>query len=175
MDVRLDLVMVDAAIQQRAIDDEVVSRYMALMQDGVEFPPIELVFDGKDYWLWNGFHRYQCAKKLKQTEITARVKNGSKRDALWLSFSANKDHGFRRQSGVAKRIIERILIDKVWSKKSLTAIAEHVGVTRVYVSQIKNELSAHGVNSLHDRNGESGVSEAETDTDETTNRTAERS
>jgi hypothetical protein len=149
MDVRLDLVMVDAAIQQRPIDEAVISRYIALMQDGTDFPPVELVFDGKDHWLWDGFHRYQCARKLGRTMLSAHVTNGTKRDALWLSFSANKAHGFPRQPGVARKIIETILTDKSWSKKTLSAIARHVGVTKQYVSKIKDELlTAQGSTSL---------------------------
>jgi hypothetical protein len=149
MDVRLDLIMVDAAIQQRVIDDEVVSRYIALMQDGTEFPPVEVVFHGKDHFLWDGFHRYHCAMKLGRTTLSAHVTNGTKRDALWLSFSANKAHGFPRQLGVARKIIETILTDKSWSKKTLSAIARRVGVTKQYVSKIKDELlTGHGSTSL---------------------------
>jgi hypothetical protein len=154
--------MVDAAIQQRPIDEAVISRYIALMQDGVEFPPVEVVFDGKDHWLWDGFHRYHCAKKLGRTMLSAHVANGTKRNALWLSFSANKAHGFPRQLGVARKIIETILIDKSWSKKTLSAIARHVGVTKQYVSKIKDELlTAHRSTGLPIEE-ENGVSEPKT-------------
>jgi hypothetical protein len=133
------------------------------MQDGTEFPPVEVVFDGKDHFLWDGFHRYHCAMKLGRTTLSAHVTNGTKRDALWLSFSANKAHGFPRHLGVARKIIETILTDKGWSKKTLSAIARHVGVTRRYVEKVKTDLAAHGANSSHDRTGENGDSEPETD------------
>jgi hypothetical protein len=173
--IRTDLILVDSDVQQRSIDQEVLSRYMALMQDGVEFPPVEVVFDGSDHFLWDGFHRLECARKLSRTTLSAHITNGTKRDALWLSFSANKAHGFPRQLGVAKKIIETILTDKSWSKKTLSAIARHVGVTRQYVEKVKTEFVAHGATRLHHRTEENGDSEPKTDTHETTNRTAERS
>ena len=54
-----------------------------------------------------------------------------------------------RQKGVAKKIITSILTDSSWSKKFLSAIAKHTGVTKQYVSLIKNELvQAHRSSTL---------------------------
>lgn len=140
MDIRLDLIRVDGGTQQREINEDVLQKYITLMEGGVEFPAIELVFDGKDHWLWDGFHRYHCARRMEKTMIAANITKGTLRDAIWFSFSANKAHGFPRQKGVAKEIIERILTDDAWSKKSLAAIATHVGVTKQYVSQVKDSI-----------------------------------
>ena len=143
-DIRLDLISIDAGTQQRPLDDEVLKHYLNLMQDGVEFSPVEVVSDGPNFWLVDGFHRYRCAQERGQKSISAYVTKGTLRDAIWLSFGANTTHGLPRQKGVAKNIIEHILTDKSWSKKSLTSIAKHVGVTKGYVSQVKDALSAHG-------------------------------
>ena len=144
-ELKLDLIRIDGGTQQRDIDEDVKQRYMKLMQDGVQFPPVEVIFDGKDHWIWDGFHRYHCACARGDKVIVANVVKGTLREAIWLSFSANKAHGFPRQKGVAKDIIEQILTDKTWAKKSLSAIAKHVGVTQGYVSQVKDALSAHGI------------------------------
>jgi hypothetical protein len=115
------------------------------LQDVVEFPPIEIVSNGVNFWLWDGFHRLECARRRDQKAIAAYVTKGTLRDAIWLSFSANREHGLPRQKGVAKQIIEKILMDKSWSKKSLSAIAKHVGVTRQYVTQVRDEFArVHG-------------------------------
>lgn len=147
--IRLDLISVDAGTQQRPLDEDVLSRYMALMTDGVEFPPIEVVLDGVNFWLWDGFHRLECARRRGQKTIAAYVTDGNLRDAIWLSFGANKEHGLPRQKGVAGEIIGKILTDTSWSKKSLSAIARHVGVTKQYVSLVKGELvKAHRSSTL---------------------------
>ncbi|HUW21033.1 MAG TPA: hypothetical protein VMW16_17170 [Sedimentisphaerales bacterium] len=147
--VRLDLVTIDSGTQQRPIDPDVLSRYRTLMQDGVEFPPVEVVSDGVNFWLWDGFHRYRCAQERGKKSISAYVTKGKLRDAIWLSFSANNAHGLPRQKGVARKIIASILTDKSWSKKSLSTIAKHTGVTKQYVSLVKNELvQAHRSSTL---------------------------
>lgn len=142
MKIKIEQIHIESGTQQRPIDEDVVQQYMTLMEDGIEFPPVEVVSDGKNYWLWDGFHRYRCAKKLNQKTIEANIAKGQLRDAIWLSFSANKAHGLSRQKGVARQIIERILIDKTWSRKSLSAIARHVGVTQQYVTKIKERILA---------------------------------
>lgn len=157
--VRIDLISIDAGTQQRPLDEDVLSRYMALMADGVDFPPIEIVSDGVNFWVWDGFHRIECIRRRGCKDIQAYVYEGTLRDAIWFSFGANKEHGLPRQKGVAKEIIKQILTDKKWSKQSLSAIAKHVGVTREYVSKTKAELSAHGVNSSHHRTDENANSE----------------
>lgn len=82
-------------------------------------------------------------------EIAAEVRQGSRRDAQWYSFGANKAHGLRRAKGDAKRAIEKILTDPEWSKVPQTKIAEHVGVNRSYVSQVQSHLVS--TNKIDDR------------------------
>jgi len=84
--------------------------------------------------------------KLKKSLIEANVENGTKRTAVWFSFSANKDHGFPRQPGAAKEIIKKILADEEWSETSLQGIAEWVGVTHPYVSKVKAEVQDQSQN-----------------------------
>ena len=160
--IRLDLISVDAGTQQRPLDEDVLNRYMALVADGVEFPPVEVVTDGPNFWLYDGFHRLECFKRRKQKAISAYVTEGTLRDAIWLSFSANRDHGLSRQKGVAKHIIEQILTDSSWSKKSLTAIAKHVGVTKQYVSLVKDELAQAHLSSTLPIDAKNGDSEPKT-------------
>jgi len=153
--IRLDLISLEEGTQQRPLDEDVVSRYLSLMADGTKCSPVEAVSDGVNFWLWDGFHRCECAYRRGDKTIAAYVAKGTLRDAIWLSFSANRDHGLPRQRGVAQKIVEQILTDKAWAKKSLSAIARHVGVTQGYVSQIKGNLSAHGIstNTIGPRSG----------------------
>jgi hypothetical protein len=105
--------------------------------------PVEIITDGKSNFLWDGFHRYFAAKKLGKKYIEANVINGTQRDAVWLSFSANKENAFPRQPGTAKEIVEKILKDEEWSKKSEVDIAKWVGVTQQYVNKIKKEIESY--------------------------------
>ncbi len=130
-------IRIDGGTQQRPLDDEAVTEYAGWLKEGRTPPPIQVVFDGKDYWLWDGFHRYHSARRVGRDQIEAVASKGDKRAAIWLSFGANKDHGVRRQKGVVKEILERIFADPEWAETPQAKIAEHVGATRQYVNSIK--------------------------------------
>jgi len=133
----------DGGTQQRDIDDSVVARYAELMKDGNSFEPIDVISDGKSYFLWDGFHRFFATKKRNKNYISAIVEQGTQRKAQELSFGANTRHGFPRQPGTGKSIILKIFADPEWSKKSEVDIAKWVGVTQQYVSKIKREIESH--------------------------------
>ncbi|MBW8040545.1 MAG: hypothetical protein FVQ85_11145 [Planctomycetes bacterium] len=130
----------DGKTQQRPVDDTVVARYAAMMKDGCVFPPVEIITDGKSNFLWDGAHRYFAHLKRDKKYIEVNIKEGTQRDAIYLSFSANKTNAFPRQPGTAKEIIKKILKDSEWSKMSQHDIARHVGCTQQYVHKIVKEI-----------------------------------
>ena len=67
----------DGGTQPRAgIDQAVVDDYHSDMQAGAVFPPVELVYDGTDYWLWDGFHRFEAWRKDGDRLITRTCARG---------------------------------------------------------------------------------------------------
>lgn len=135
-------IRIDGGTQHRELDEDVMKQYKAMIPEAdPPFPPVEVMFDGKDYWLIDGFHRYHCHRKLGKKYIKADVTEGSKRDAQFKSLSANSVHGQPRAPGVAKEIILKILADKEWGMASDTEIAMAVGgVTRQYVNKVRKEF-----------------------------------
>ena len=132
----------NAGTQQRPVDDDVVKRYKALMADGVKFPPVSIVSDGNNNYLYDGFHRYFAHLKLGKKYIEATVEKGTRRDAIFFSFSANKENAFPRQAGTVKGIIEKMLKDEEWSKMPLRGIADWSGCTERYVRKIQADLKS---------------------------------
>lgn len=166
-------IIVNAGTQQRTVDDDVVARYAALIKDGVAFPAVDVISDGKNYYLFDGFHRLFAHKKLKENYIGCHITDGTKRDAIWLSFGANKANGFPRQAGTAKEILVKIFGDEEWAKTSQHDIAKHVGCTQAFVSKIFKELQGASDNQLSDRtqeNSENLPKQEETDQKITVNR-----
>lgn len=97
----------DADCQSRVcLDEETVAEYAFRMQEGATFPPITVFFDGSEYWLADGFHRYAASKGLARergdeasAEVPAEIRQGTRLDAVRHALSANAHHGKRREPG----------------------------------------------------------------------------
>jgi hypothetical protein len=134
-------IRIDGGTQQRPIDDPTVLKYAALMAEGVVFPEVTIAFDGKDNWLIDGFHRYHATRKLNKTAISAQVGEGTKREAIWMSFAANKDHGLPRQAGTLKDMLfKTVFPDKEWSAETDKGLADWVGASPGYICKCRKEF-----------------------------------
>jgi len=72
-------VKADPACQARAeMNTETVNEYAEVMKqrDDDAFPAIVVFHDGTDYWLSDGFHRYEAAKKAKLDSVKSRIRPG---------------------------------------------------------------------------------------------------
>ena len=119
----------DGGTQPRAaINREAVSDYMASMAAGAEFPPVIVFYDGADYWLADGFHRIQGAENAGRSDIACEVYQGTKQDAQWYSFGANKANGLRRTNRDKQRALRAALTHDNAGTLSDHQLAVHVGV-----------------------------------------------
>jgi len=118
----------------------IVDDYAEAMSNGNPFPPIEVVFDGESYWMWDGFHRLEAAKKISLTSLDANVTEGIRQDAEWLALSANKGHGLHRSNEDKRRSVKLALQHPNGKEASARFIAEWCGVSNDFVSRLKNEL-----------------------------------
>ena len=132
-------VRIDGDTQPRAeLNNETIFEYMDAMIDGRKFPPLTVFFDGKDRWLADGFHRYWGYDKAKILDFPCEVRQGTVEDARWYSLSANRTHGLRRSNADKHRAVALAL--KQHAELSDHAIADHVGVSQPFVSDLRNQL-----------------------------------
>lgn len=133
-------IRIDGGTQSRAaLSNEVIDHYKDLIEDGKQMPPIQAMFDGADYWLVDGFHRWHASRKAGHTEIEVDVTNGTKREAILASLSANKDHGLQRTKEDRRKAVLIMLQDDEWSKWSIRKIASICDVHPRDVTRIVNE------------------------------------
>lgn len=128
--VPLALIKRDGGTQIRAqVSMDVARDYAECIARGDKLPPIDLTYDGTDYYPSDGFHRLIAAELLDAKEIEARVKPGTRRDAILAAVGANSSHGYRRTNADKKRAVEMLVTDPEWSVKSDREIARlcHVG------------------------------------------------
>ena len=138
----LAVLRLDGETQARlALSQEKVQEYAALMEDGEEFRPVEAFFDGSDYWLADGFHRYFATKANKKTSIAVTIHNGTLEEAQLFAFSANKGHGLHMAAADIRHCIVRMLEHPVWGGWTNAAIAKHVGTSKMTVGRVKAAMS----------------------------------
>lgn len=152
--VELGAITADPSLQPRAeLSRQLVAEYAQAMADGAQFPPVVLFEDRDTYWLADGFHRYEAAKKRGTEAIEAEVHEGGKRDALWYAMGANTTHGLRRTNADKRRAVETLLRDEEWKGRLDTEIAGHCGVSSAFVGKLRDEL---GVRQFNPRAGMGG-------------------
>lgn len=140
------VIRLDGGTQPRAgIDQAVVEDYANDMEaNGAEFPPVQVVYDGEAYWLWDGFHRLHARKRNGLYTAPAIVRQGTRRDAVLLSVGANATHGFRRTNEDKRRAVLALLHDEEWVQWSDREIARRCAVSNQFVSNVRAQLSVNG-------------------------------
>lgn len=114
--------------------------YAEDMEAGANFPPVVVFYDGTEYWLADGFHRILAATKIGRMVIDTDVRQGTQQDAQWYSYGVNQTHGLRRSNDDKRRAVEAALRHQYNAGLSDQQIADHCGVSRVYVNQISSQL-----------------------------------
>lgn len=134
-------IRIDGGTQARvALNQEVVKDYAEKMRDGEKFPEIIVFFDGSDYWLADGFHRYFATKSNGTVSIECDVRTGTLDDATLFSFGANGKRGLSMSAEDNRNVIYAMLRHPEWSKWTNAAIAKHVGVSKMTVGRVKATL-----------------------------------
>lgn len=128
----------DGGTQSRVrIDEPTVNRYKDDLANGDKFDPIQVYFDGTDYWVWDGFHRVRAHAALGLAEINAIVKQGTRRDAVLASTGANPKHGLQRTVEDKRRAVMVLLEDEEWSQWSDRKIAETTRTAHPFVAGLR--------------------------------------
>ena len=130
-------IRIDGGTQTRVkLIQEKVDEYAELMKDGIKFPPVVVFYDGKDYWMSAGFHRYFGNRKIGNTTIECEVIEGTVRDAKLYAYGANK-HGLPHSPEENRLIVLELLKDPEWCTWTNAQIAKHIGISAMTVGRIK--------------------------------------
>lgn len=119
------------------IVQETIDEYAEAMQEGDKFPPLLVYFDGINYLLVDGFHRYHAHKKIGDTDIDCEVENATFRDAQIKAAGVNHDHGMRRTNADKWKAVGFMVDDFELSQLSNSQIARHCNVTPSFVLTVR--------------------------------------
>ena len=156
----IEEIRLDGDTQPRAeLDQAIVGDYADAMLGGAKFPPLEVFFDGANYWLVDGFHRRFAAERAELDTVDCQVIDGTLEEAQWYSYARNSDHGLRRSNADKKKAVLRALKHPKGAEMSDSAIAEHCGVNDKTVAKYRGELeSTSEIPKLEKRKGKDGKS-----------------
>jgi len=142
--IALSQIRIDGGTQTRvSISSETVSDYCEAVLAGAQFPPVDVFFDGIEYWLADGFHRYHAHRKAGVSDIIATVHTGTVEAALIFALKANATHALRR-TNEDKRNCVRIAL-KMFADRSDRVIAEMCAVGAPMVGKAREESNCNNV------------------------------
>jgi hypothetical protein len=145
----LDQLEISAHVQPReTLHEATVVNYAELMADGTAFPPVVAFWDGRVYWLADGFHRFEAARRCGQREIAVEVREGSRAAAEFFACGANTKHGLPLNNRDKRRVTKRRLCIRHRARMANAAgkdvsdreIAKHIGVSNTFVGNLQREL-----------------------------------
>lgn len=136
----INVIRIDGGTQSRdIIDQDTINSYAEAMDRGDKFPDVTVYFNGLEYYLADGFHRYFATKKLGKTSMSCNVVTGTLRDAILYSKGANADNGLHRSNATKRKCVNDMLDDFEWQFWSNVEIAKACRVSAEFVRQIKAE------------------------------------
>lgn len=134
----LNILRIDGGTQSRQeINQETVAEYAEQISAGAEFPPVAAFFDGVEYWLADGFHRYFATKKAGKASVNVEVITGTQRDAVLHSCGVNALHGLRRTNADKRKSVMTLLDDVEWQDWSNGEIARQCHVSPPFVASLR--------------------------------------
>jgi ParB-like nuclease domain len=143
--VPLDAFALGDATQARArLDPAVIAEYAEAMTEGADFPAVVLFREGDLYWIGDGYHRIEAARKVGYKTIKAEVRPGATREALLYACGANTSHGLRRTNADKRKAVDTLLQDEEWGQWSNYQIAKHCGVSDEMVRGRRDSLPTMG-------------------------------
>lgn len=137
----LNQIITNAGTQSRVgIDEAVVVEYYDLLQEGKNFPPIEVFKHGSKCYLVDGFHRLEAHRRAEYESIEAFVMEGDLQDAIKYSLGVNAAHGLRRSNADKRNAIKTALENDVLGSLSLREIADICKVSKDSVRRVRQSL-----------------------------------
>jgi ParB-like chromosome segregation protein Spo0J len=141
-DLELAKIRIDGGTQPRTeINQDAIAEHRDGYELGEHRPPLDVFYDGAEYWLADGFHRWHGATAAKLETHPCTIHRGTQRDAILFSVGANAKHGLKRTNDDKRKAVLILLNDEEWGKKSQRWIAEKCGVSHQFVANMQGALS----------------------------------
>jgi hypothetical protein len=103
----IDAIRLEPELQGRVkTDDTSVNRYAKAMQREDIFPPIQVAYVDRHYYVIDGFHRLAASRKQKIETIVANVATMTKEQARGMAITANRTCGLPLTTKDKKKLFD---------------------------------------------------------------------
>jgi hypothetical protein len=134
-------VTVDVALQSRVdVRPDIVDEYAEALDMGAKFPPLRVCIVLGRMMLVDGYHRHAAyiRRELEVCSVEV-VAACDMHEAEWHAIGQNDAHGLRRSNADKRTAVTRGLTR--FPEKSHRAIAQQVGVSHMFVSNVWRDLN----------------------------------
>lgn len=154
----IELIRLDGGTQPReGLNEKYIAELVEAIAEGATLPPVDVMYDGSSYWLYDGFHRLAATRHANRASIAATVHQGDQAAAQWESYAANQSHGLRRSTADKERAIRAALKHPTGVKMANNLIAKHLGVSDKTVTRYREIMeSASEIPKVTERQGADG-------------------
>jgi hypothetical protein len=114
--------------------------------DAIELDPIVIYHDGENYWLADGFHRFNAYRDRQKEVISCRIIKGTRREAVLFAVGANEEHktALKRSNKDKQNAVRMLLEDPEWQNWSDAEIARICKVSQPMVSKLRKAVGKCG-------------------------------
>lgn len=139
MKIEINKIRLDGGTQfRKTLHQDKIYQYKEAMEEGAIFPKIKAKFDGMNYWLYSGFHRYHAMKLLNFKEIEIVAESGAKSDAVLAALGENSDHGIPLTNSEKRKKVKAALALEAYADASNYEIAKLCRVSKSFVGAVRN-------------------------------------
>lgn len=124
---------------RETLSEATVAQYVEDMQDGANFPPAVVFWDGKKPILAAGFHRVEATLRTGKMEIFCRIKEGGFPEAIIEAIKSNREHGLPMTLADKRKAATKLMSDKKYGGWSNREIARLVGISHSTVESLRTE------------------------------------
>jgi len=123
---------------RQTMDMRATQEYAEAIRRGETFPPLVVFDDGNDFWLADGFHRYDAHVLCESAEVYCGVRQGSRQDAILYAAKANRAHGVRLTPADREKIIVTLVNE--FPDADQADISRLSGIAKTTVNRVVKRL-----------------------------------
>ncbi len=139
-------IRLDNDIQPRvALDWRHVRLLKQQLEEGKVLDPVDVFYDGTNFWLADGFHRWYAHRDFGKRQIECHIHIGSRRQAMLFAVGSNANHqpALPRSQEDKRRAVLMLLNDSEWCLWSDREISRRCNVSQPFVSKLRDIYSDH--------------------------------